>query len=60
MSKQLFIMTLRFISIVMLLLISWSGTYLHSTIGGVHGKFGFLFIITVISHIAKHKRFYYR
>ena len=38
----------------------WIGSYLHSTIGGVHGKFGFLFIIAVIFHIAKHKRFYYR
>ncbi len=37
----------------------WVGTYFHSTIGGVHGKFGFLFIIAVILHIAKHKRFYY-
>ncbi len=37
----------------------WIGTYLHSTIGGIHGKFGFLFIITVISHIARHRRFYY-
>ena len=37
----------------------WIGTYFHSTIGGIHGKFGFLFIITVISHIAKHRRFYY-
>lgn len=38
----------------------WIGTYLHSTIGGIHGKFGFLFIIAVIFHIAKHRRFYYR
>lgn len=38
----------------------WIGTYLHSTIGGVHGKFGFLLILAVIFHIVKHKRFYYR
>lgn len=38
----------------------WIGTYFHSTIGGIHGKFGFLFIITVIFHIAKHRRFYCR
>lgn len=37
----------------------WIGSYLHSTIGGVHGKFGFLFIIAVIFHIAKYKHFYY-
>lgn len=38
----------------------WVGTYLHSTTGGVHGKLGFLFILAVIFHIAKHKRFYCR
>lgn len=38
----------------------WIGTYHHNTIGGIHGKFGFLFIIAVILHIAKHRRFYHR
>lgn len=37
----------------------WIGFYHHSTIGGVHGKFGFLFIIAVIVHIVKHRRFYF-
>lgn len=36
----------------------WIGLYQHSTIGGIHGKFGFIFIITVIFHIARNKRFY--
>lgn len=36
----------------------WIGSYHHSTLGGVHGKFGFLFIIAVILHIARNKRFY--
>lgn len=36
----------------------WIGYYRHSTIGGIHGKFGFLLIIAVIVHITKHRRFY--
>lgn len=36
----------------------WVGTYIHSTIGGVHGKFGFLFIITIMGHVWRNRRFY--
>lgn len=38
----------------------WYGTFTHSTIGGIHGKLGFLFIITIAAHIRKHIRFYRR
>lgn len=38
----------------------WIGSYVHSTIGGVHGKIGFLFIILVIVHLRKNYRFYTR
>lgn len=36
----------------------WVGTYIHSTIGGIHGKFGFLFIITIMGHVWRNRRFY--
>ena len=38
--------------------VHWSGTYEHSTIGGIHGKLGFLMIIAVAIHVKKHIRFY--
>lgn len=38
----------------------WIGSYIHSTIGGVHGKIGFLFIIVIIAHIIKNHRFFYK
>lgn len=38
--------------------IHWIGIYSHSTIGGIHGKLGFIFIIIVIRHIDKHIKFY--
>lgn len=38
----------------------WVGTYSHSSIGGVHGKLGFLMIIAVAVHIWKHKNYYKR
>lgn len=36
----------------------WIGTYIHSTIGGIHGKIGFLFIIAIILHVYRLKKFY--
>ncbi|MCM1093943.1 MAG: hypothetical protein NC421_08310 [Lachnospiraceae bacterium] len=36
----------------------WAGTYSHSSIGGVHGKVGFLFIIAIILHIRNYSGFY--
>ncbi len=38
----------------------WIGTYFHSTIGGIHGKIGFIFIILVGIHMWKNRRFYHR
>ena len=39
-------------------IIHWLATFTHSTIGGVHGKFGFLMIILSIGHIAKRIKFF--
>ena len=36
----------------------WYDTFIHSTIGGIHGKFGFLMILAVIIHICHHIKFY--
>lgn len=38
----------------------WIGTYTHSTIGGIHGKIGFLFLIAIVFHVRKNIRFYAR
>ena len=38
--------------------VHWLATYTHTTIGGIHGKLGFLMIIAVIVHVSKHIRFY--
>lgn len=32
----------------------WLGGYGHSHIGGIHGKIGFLMVITAIFHVRKH------
>lgn len=31
----------------------WATSHLHSPIGGIHGKIGFLFLLLVIGHTAK-------
>ncbi|MCM1070736.1 MAG: hypothetical protein NC210_00170 [[Clostridium] fimetarium] len=38
--------------------VAWLGTYTHSTIGGIHGKIGFIFLILVALHVRKYRRFY--
>lgn len=38
--------------------VAWMGTYAHSTIGGIHGKIGFIFLIFVALHVKKYRRFY--
>lgn len=38
----------------------WIGSYIHTTTGGIHGKIGFLFIITIISHIWHNRKFFHR
>lgn len=38
----------------------WIGTYTHSTIGGIHGKIGFLFMVVIAFHVRKNIRFYAR
>lgn len=40
--------------------IHWLDTFSHSTIGGIHGKFGYLMIIAVMIHICHHIKFYKR
>ena len=32
----------------------WAGDYAHSKLGAVHGKFGFLMVIMVITHVSRH------
>lgn len=39
-------------------MIHWVTTFTHSSIGGVHGKLGFLMIILSIGHIAKRIKFF--
>lgn len=34
-------------------IIEWFCTYSHSTIGGIHGKIGFIFVAIVIGHTIK-------
>lgn len=52
-------------AIAMLVLISaciatihWIATDAHSSIGGIHGKIGFCFLIPAIIHIIRHRNFY--
>ncbi|MDE5905650.1 hypothetical protein, partial [Duncaniella sp.] len=39
-------------------MIHWVTTFTHSSIGGVHGKLGFLMIILSIGHIARRIKFF--
>jgi len=39
-------------------MVHWIGSYFHSTLGGIHGKIGFIFIIFVLWHIHKYFRFF--
>ena len=41
-------------------MIHWATTFTHSSIGGVHGKLGFLMIILSIGHITKRIKFFKR
>ena len=41
-------------------MIHWVTTFTHSSIGGVHGKLGFLMIILSIGHITKRIKFFKR
>ena len=41
-------------------IIHWVTTFTHSSIGGVHGKLGFLMIILSIGHITKRIKFFKR
>ncbi len=36
----------------------WADSYVHSPIGGVHGKIGFAFIVLAIGHTIKRIKFY--
>lgn len=36
----------------------WVGSYIHSTIGGLHGKIGFIFIAIAIGHTVKRIKFF--
>ena len=38
----------------------WLGTRLHSPVGGIHGKLGFIFLILAIGHTIKRARFFRR
>lgn len=40
--------------------VRWCATSVHSGIGGVHGKIGFVFLVFVIIHIVRHLKFYKR
>lgn len=39
-------------------LFHWGGTLIHSPIGGIHGKIGFLMIAVAIGHIIKRIKFF--
>ena len=41
-------------------MVHWVTTFTHSSIGGVHGKLGFLMIILSIGHIIKRIKFFKR
>lgn len=36
----------------------WLSTFTHNGIGALHGKLGFIFLILVIIHAVKHRKFY--
>lgn len=36
----------------------WFGSYIHSPIGGLHGKIGFIFIAIAIGHTVKRIKFF--
>lgn len=38
--------------------IHWIVTNAHNGIGGVHGKIGFIFLVLIIIHIIRHRKFY--
>lgn len=38
--------------------IHWLTVHLHTTIGGVHGKLGFILLILTLIHIYKKRKFY--
>lgn len=37
----------------------WLGTYIHTPIGGIHGKLGFLMIILSAGHISRRIKFFH-
>lgn len=37
----------------------WMVTYIHSPIGGIHGKVGLIFLLLALGHVIKRIRFYY-
>ncbi|WP_286085306.1 hypothetical protein [Duncaniella freteri] len=39
-------------------LVHWFATYTHSPIGGIHGKFGFVFLILSIFHTTRRIKFF--
>lgn len=36
----------------------WVGSYVHSPIGGIHGKISFIFLILSVGHIGKRIKFF--
>lgn len=38
----------------------WAATQTHSTIGGIHGKIGFIFLLIILIHIIRHRTYYLR
>ncbi len=51
---------LAFLTLVSALfaVLHWIGSYVHSPIGAVHGKIGFIFLILAIGHTIKRLRFF--
>ncbi len=48
---------LTFIS-AFIALVHWVGEYMHSPIGGIHGKIGLVFLVLAIGHTVKRIRFF--
>ncbi len=48
---------LTFIS-AFIALVHWAGAYMHSPIGGIHGKIGLVFLVLAIGHTVKRIRFF--
>lgn len=48
---------LTFIS-AFIALVHWAGAYMHSPIGGIHGKIGLVFLVFAIGHTVKRIRFF--